>query len=62
MNSIKSKQRKQGTLLFFKDYHDDDISSMSQVPNQDVFPFGNNSANQTVPDNNFNRNNNRGQP
>ncbi|CAF4517100.1 unnamed protein product, partial [Rotaria socialis] len=37
--------------------HDDDISYMSQVPNQDVFPFGNNSANQTVPDNNFNQNN-----
>ncbi|CAF1573806.1 unnamed protein product [Rotaria magnacalcarata] len=37
--------------------HDDDISYMSQVPNQDVFPFGNNSTNQTVPDNNFNQNN-----
>ncbi|CAF1168305.1 unnamed protein product [Rotaria sordida] len=36
---------------------DDDISSMSQVPRNDIFPFGNNSANQTVPDNNFKQNN-----
>ncbi|CAF4906808.1 unnamed protein product, partial [Rotaria sp. Silwood1] len=41
------------------DDDDDDISSMSQVPRNDIFSFGNNSANQTVPDNNFNQNNPR---
>ncbi len=33
------------------------MSSMSQVPPNDEFTFGNNSANQTVPDNNLNENN-----
>ncbi|CAF1102713.1 unnamed protein product [Rotaria sp. Silwood1] len=41
------------------DDDDDDISSMSQVPRNNIFSFGNNSANQTVPDNNFNQNNPR---
>ncbi|CAF0900064.1 unnamed protein product [Adineta steineri] len=32
---------------------DDDISSVSQVPRNDEFPFGNNSTNQTVPETNL---------
>ncbi len=32
---------------------------MSQVPYNDEFLFGNNSTNQTVPDNNLNENNSR---
>ncbi|CAF2631363.1 unnamed protein product [Rotaria sp. Silwood2] len=42
---------------FSHENDDDDISAMSQVPHNDMFSFGNNSTNQTVPDNNYKQNN-----
>ncbi|CAF1283799.1 unnamed protein product [Adineta ricciae] len=38
---------------YFSADNDDDISSMSQVPGIEEFPFGNNSTNQTVPETNL---------